>query len=756
MATGAAVVNGTAVDVPANKDLASNRPKKKTAMSLHDDRDLEGQIREQALKKATWGTTFALAYRCLGVIYGDVGTSPLYVYASTFVAPPSQDDVVGLASLIFWTITLVIVFKYMLIVLTADDHGEGGTFALYSLIARHAHIATPATGTPNSSDMVLSRYTSNQMIEGAQKRKPANLGERVALTLRGSKVLKSLLLGVVLLATSMILGDGVLTPAISVIGAVVGIQVAAPSITTGAIVGITCAILIVLFCFQRFGTSKVGFTFAPIVLTWYAANVMINLYNIIIYYPAIFKALSPHYLFLFFIRNGFQGWFYLGGTLLCITGTEAIYADMGHFSKTAIRMSFLLIAYPALVITYLGQAAYLMINPDNYSTVFYSCIPTPVYWPMFVIAVLAAIVASQAMISGAFSIVKQSIALGCFPRVKVVHTSGTVEGQIYVPFINWMLMVLTVAVVAGFQNSTVIGNAYGVAVTFVMFITTNLMLLAAFVVYNINPLISLPIWALFLLIDGSYLSANLFKFLNGGWFPIALAFVVFVVSSIWFYGRDQKTAYAKKNALYLEQVISPNGPTPNGEEEDDDKALGGSKKPLLLASGEKLLRVPGCGLIFGDTVSTVPPVFVHMVNNLNAVYETVVLVTVRSVPVTKVLPEERFLFRPLTNAPGFYRAVARFGYRDRVDLNLDFANQLKKELIASITPIGASAPKDKTKKITYVMGNTTCEAREGSPFWRRILVESLYNPLALLTRARNQAWNVPRRNLIEFGIVFDI
>ncbi|CAL8468147.1 g7686 [Coccomyxa elongata] len=754
--------NSTVASAEDAKEEVDNKraQAKKAGLSLHDDRDLEGNIKDQALKKATWGVTLGLAYRCIGVIYGDIGTSPLYVYASTFTSSPSQDDVVGLMSLIFWTITLVVVFKYICIVLTADDHGEGGTFALYSLIARSVGISTPGSGTPNASDQNLSRYSSARMVANATRPKPRNIPERVSEFFRSSKGARGLLLTIVLLSTSMIIGDGVLTPAISVISAVVGIQVAAPSISTGAIVGISCAILFLLFVFQRTGTSKVGFTFAPIVIVWYASNVMINLYNIAIYYPAIFKALSPHYLFLYFIRNGFTGWTSLGGTLLCITGTEAMYADLGHFSKASIRLSFLCVAYPSLIITYLGQAAFLMVNPDSYSTTFYACIPSPVYWPMFVVAVLAAIVASQAMISGAFSIIKQSIALGCFPRLNIIHTSAVVVGQIYIPWINWILMVLTIAVVAGFQSSTTIGNAYGVAVTFVMFITTNLMFLASIVVFHVNPLFTAPIWALFLLIDGAYLSANLFKFLNGGWFPIALSIVVFAISAIWFYGRQRKTEYVKANSKYLEQVLAVAPPSngDEGEEEvDDGITLGGSKHPLLLSrTGEIVKRVPGTGVVFSDTVSEAPPVFVHMLNNLPAIYETVILLTVRTVPVSSVLPEERFLVRPLTNAPGFYRAVARYGYSDEVNMGPAFAAALKNELAVAIKPFGASLPADKEPKIVYVMGNTTCEPRPDSACWRRFVLEYGYNPLALVTRARNQAWNVPNSNLIQFGIVFEV
>ncbi|GLU15672.1 hypothetical protein SLE2022_321440 [Rubroshorea leprosula] len=333
-----------------------------------------------------WGKTLSLAFQSIGVVYGDIGTSPLYVFSSTFTDGIKHvEDVLGVLSLIIYTILLIPFIKYTFLVLWANDNGEGGTFALYSLLSRHARISLVPNQQPEDSEV------SNYRLEPP----PRQLKWASMIKKRCSRT------------------------------AVGGIS----SLSTDAVVGISVAILIGLFLFQRFGTDKVGFSFAPIISVWFAFLTGI-------------------------------GWISLGGVILCITGTEAMFADLGHFNVRAIQISFSTIVLPSIVIAHTGQAAYLTKYPEHFDKTFYKSIPGPLYLPQFVVAVLAAIISSQAMISGTFSIISQSLSLGCFPKVKVIHTSAKYEGQVYIPEINYMLMVACVIVTAAFKTTTKIGNAY--------------------------------------------------------------------------------------------------------------------------------------------------------------------------------------------------------------------------------------------------------------------------------------------------------
>jgi KUP system potassium uptake protein len=388
-----------------------------------------------------WKTTMRLALQSLGVVYGDIGTSPLYVFSSTFSdGIKHDDDILGVLSLIIYTIILIPLIKYVFIVLWANDHGDGGTFAMYSLISRHARVSFIPNDEPE--DQQLSNYkierTSNNSIRAS------NIKDK----LENSTNWRLVLFLFTILGTSMVIGDGVLTPCISVLSAVSGVG----SLGEGAVVGISVAILVILFYVQRFGTDKVGYTFAPIVCIWFSLIAAIGLYNHFTYGWGVTRAFNPYYIFLYFTRNGKNAWISLGGVVLCITGTEAMFADLGHFNVRAIQISFSGIVMPALLTAYSGQAAYLTRFPQHVDDTFYKSVPDAIYWPTFVVAVCASIIASQALISGAFAIVSQSLSLGCFPRVKVVHTSAEYEGQVYIPEINYLLMIACVLVVLAFSN----------------------------------------------------------------------------------------------------------------------------------------------------------------------------------------------------------------------------------------------------------------------------------------------------------------
>ncbi|MED6161425.1 putative potassium transporter 17 [Stylosanthes scabra] len=431
--------------------------------------------------------TFLLAYRTLGVVFGGLVTSPLYVYPSMPLNSPTEDDYLAIYSIMFWTLTLIALLKYAIIAIRADDHGEGGTFALYSLLCRRLNIGILPSNQVYSSSLP-ERGVEPQTWLG-------NLFER-------SIVARRVLLFVAMLGTCMIIGDGILTPAISVLSAMDGLRAPFPSVSKSLVETLSAVVLIVLFLLQKFGTSRVSFLFSPIMGAWTLSTPLVGIYSIIHHYPSIFKAISPHYIFHFFWRNGKAGWLLLGGTVLCITGSEAMFADLGHFNQRSIQIAFLFTIYPSLVLTYAGQTAYLIKNPNDHDDGFYKFIPTSVYWPIFIISTSAAIVASQSLISATFSIIKQSVVLDYFPRVKVVHTSHNKEGEVYSPEVNYILMVLCVAVILIFGDGKDIGNAFGV-----------------------------------------YVSAVFTKFSEGGWIPFAISLVLAFIMFGWFYGRQRKIEY---------------------------------------------------------------------------------------------------------------------------------------------------------------------------------------------------------------------
>lgn len=599
--------------------------------------DLEyGKCRSSS-KKDSWKTTFLLAYQSLGVVYGDLSISPLYVYKSTFAEDihhsETNEEILGVLSFVFWTLTLVPLFKYVFVVLRADDNGEGGTFALYSLICRHAKVSV----LPNQqiADEALSTY----ILEHPPERKSSS---RVRVLLEGHKSLHTALLILVLLGTCMVIGDGLLTPAISVFSAVSGLELSmSKEHHQYAVIPITCFILVCLFALQHYGTHRVGFFFAPIVLAWLLCISGLGLYNIFKWNPLVYKALSPYYMLKFLKKTKKGGWMSLGGILLCITGSEAMFADLGHFSYTAIQIAFTFMVYPALILAYMGQAAYLSKHHEtSYHISYYVAVPETLRWPVLIVAILASVVGSQAIISGTFSIINQSRSLGCFPRVKVVHTSDKIHGQIYIPEINWMLMILCIAVTIGFRDTKHMGNASGLAVMAVMLVTTCLTSLVIILCWRKPPIIALSFLVFFGSIELLYFSASLIKFLEGAWLPILLALFLVTIMFVWHYTTIKKYEYDLHNKVSLEWLL----------------ALG----PSLGIS-----RVPGIGLVFTDLTSGIPANFSRFVTNLPAFHRVLVFVCVKSVPVPYVPPAERYLVgRVGPAAHRSYRCIVRYGYRD--------------------------------------------------------------------------------------------
>ncbi|VAI49055.1 unnamed protein product [Triticum turgidum subsp. durum] len=461
-------------------------------------------------KGESWAAVLLLAYQSLGVAYGDVATSPLYVFKSAFAGDDithtaGNEEIYGVLSFVFWTLTLISLLKYVCIVLRANDGGEGGTFALYSLICRHVR-AGLLPGGGNSDDLMADDKDAAASRRGAVS--------RARTVLERYRVLQRLLLFFALLGTCMLIGDGVLTPALSVFSAVSGLELSMEKAQHKYVgLPVTCAILVCLFALQHYGTHRVGFIFAPIVCIWLLCISMIGLYNIIHWNHHVYRALSPYYMYQFLKKTQKGGWLSLGGILLCVTGSEAMYADLGHFSQRSIQIAFISVVYPALVLAYMGQAAYISQHhsfENSYHIGFYVSVPEKLRWPVLVIAILASVVGSQAIITGTFSIIKQCSALSCFPGVKIVHTSSTVHGQIYIPEINWILMILCLAVTIGFNNTKHLANA----------------------------------------------QASLGKFHEGAWVPITLSFIFMVVMSVWHYGTIKKYEFDVQNKVSVNWLLN--------------------------------------------------------------------------------------------------------------------------------------------------------------------------------------------------------
>ncbi|CAL9127820.1 unnamed protein product [Musa textilis] len=617
--------------------------------------DPEAGQSPNALKKNSWKATLLLAYQSLGVVYGDLSISPLYVYKSTFAADikhsESNEEIFGVLSFVFWTLTLVPLFKYVFIVLRADDNGQGGTFALYSLICRNVNVSL----LPNrqAADEELSTYRYESHPESSYK-------PRIKTWIEKHKNLHVVLLIVVMLGTCMVIGDGVLTPAISVFSAVSGLELSlSKAHHEYAVVPITCFLIVCLFALQHYGTHRVGFLFAPIIITWLLCISGLGIYNIVKWNPLIYQALSPYYMLKFLKKTRKAGWMSLGGILLCMTGSEAMFADLGHFSYRAIQIAFTSCIYPALVLAYMGQAAYLSkhhIISNSYQIGFYVYVPESVRWPVLVIAILASIVGSQAIISGTFSIVSQSQSLGCFPRVKVVHTSNKVHGQIYIPEVNWALMILCVAVALGFRDTKHMGNASGLAVITVMLVTTCLTSLVMILCWHNSPLLALAFFLVFGSIEALFFSSSLMKFLDGAWLPILLALILMAIMFVWHYATIKKYEFDLQNKLSLDWLL----------------ALGNSLG---------ISRVPGIGLVYTDLISGVPANFSHFVTNLPAFHQILVFVCIKYVPVPFVPASERYLVSRV-GPPEFrsYRCIVRYGYRD---VHQD-VNSFESELITSL------------------------------------------------------------------------
>ncbi|CAI9781117.1 unnamed protein product [Fraxinus pennsylvanica] len=755
------------------KKLSWNKLRRNDSLDMESGKLNGHHHHHHRSKSGNWSLILHLAFQSIGVVYGDIGTSPMYVYASTFAdGIKHNDDILGVLSLIFYTITLIPLIKYVFIVLRANDNGDGGTFALYSLICRYAKVSL----TP--SQQVEDREVSTFQLELPNNR--TERASRLKTKLENSIFAKFFLLFATMLGTSMVIGDGVLTPCISVLSAVGGIKEAKESISEDTVVWASVAILVLLFMVQRFGTDKVGYSFAPIICVWFLFIAGIGVYNFIKFDPLVVKAINPKYIVDYFKRNKKQAWISLGGVVLAITGTEALFADVGHFTVRSIQISMCSVTYPALILAYAGQASFLRKHNGLVLDTFYKSIPGHLYWPTFVVAILASIIASQAMISGTFSIIQQSLSLGCFPRVKIVHTSTEYEGQVYIPEINYLLMMACIFVTIGFRTTTKIGNAYGIAVVFVMTLTSAFLVLVMIIIWKTHIVLII----LYVVIIGSvelvYLSSVLYKFDEGGYLPIAFALFLMSVMYIWNY------VHRRKYDFELDHKISP------------DKV-----KEIMTENNS--YRLPGLAIFYSELVHGIPPIFKHYVANVPALHSVLVFVSIKSLPISKVPIEERFLFRRVRpNDFHVYRCVVRYGYTDirnehepfekllveglKVFIREDYmgmANALDRaeedyEAKDDGSSKGEGVDDEIAKQVeiekeeeiinrdidalekawkcgaVHFVGEHEVVASKGASIVKRIIIDYAYNFLKRNLRQTNQVFDIPQKRMLKVGMTCEL
>ena len=600
----------------------------------------------------------------LGVVYGDIGTSPLYAIHECFKGehgvPVTHENVLGVLSLIFWSLTIVISIKYLVYVMRADNRGEGGILALMAL-------ATSRGGTRRSTWVVV-------------------------------------LLG--LFGAALLYGDGMITPAISVLGATEGLEVATPAFSH-FIAPITIVILIGLFMFQKRGTAGVGAIFGPVTLVWFILLSVLGIVHIV-HQPKVLLALSPLHGALFLLHNHINGFLVLGAVFLVATGGEALYADMGHFGARPIRLTWFVLVLPALLLNYFGQGALLLDHPEAIRNPFYLMAPRWALYPLVIMATMATIIASQAVISGAFSLTRQATMLGFWPRVQIQHTSAKEIGQIYVPSINWVLMLATIALVLGFKSSTNLAAAYGIAVTTTMVITTALAYIVARHVWGWKLWTSLSLTIFFLIIDLAFFGANLIKVEQGGWFPLLVASGVFLLMTTWQKGRQLLGQQIRERIVPLEDFFE-------------------------LMRIERPHRAPGSAVFMTSNPTGTPPALLHNFEHNRVVHEQVMLLTIVTEEVSHVEDAERVSVEELPE--GFVRIVAHYGFMEDPDL------------VALI--MREDTPTPPIQHTTFFLGRETllAEGRYGMSRWR----EQLFAYMSRNALRATAFFNVPPERVMELG-----
>ena len=616
-----------------------------------------------------------LTLTALGVVYGDIGTSPLYAlrecFFGTHSVPPTHNNVLGVLSLIIYSLLLVVSVKYVALVLRADNQGEGGILALTALV--------PGRGAEQTTS-----------------------GQRLAVG-------RPLLIALGIFGTALLYGDGMITPAISVLGAVEGLEVVTP-LFSPYVVPITVTILIALFAIQRFGTHRVGGLFGPIVIVWFVTIAVLGVMWIVDA-PEVWHAFDPRYAVRFFEANGFRGFVVLGSVVLAVTGGEALYADMGHFGRVPIRVAWYGLVLPSLLLNYLGQGALLLERPEVKHP-FFELAPSWALVPLVVIATSAAIIASQALISGAFSITRQAVQLGLAPRLDIEHTSAREMGQVYVPRVNSALMVATVLIVLGFRSSGAIAAAYGIAVTLTMVITVLLLYVVMTERWRWPVPIAAVIMGIFLAIDLAFFGANALKILDGGWLPLAVAIAIFTLMTTWRTGRRVVAERLASRAVML----------------DDFFASIDFLKPV---------RVPGTAVYMSAQTTGVPSALVHNLQYNKVLHERVVLLGIVTVQQPYCQEDQRFTVETLGH--GMYNVRLQYGFMEDP--------HVPRALLAAAKARGM---KFDFQDVVYFLGRQTILVtdREGMALWR----EKLFVLMSRNAVRATAYFRLPPERVVELGV----
>lgn len=620
------------------------------------------------MKSATF---LLLSLEALGVVFGDIGTSPLYTmkmcFSKEYGLEVTRGNVLGIISMIFWALMVTVTIKYLLFILKADNNGEGGVLALMAIC--------------------------------------------------GSKLSKSKGLVVIfmgLFGAALLYGDGVITPAISVLSAVEGLGIYTPTLHN-FILPITVAVLLVLFIFQKKGTAGVGKVFGPVMVIWFLSIGILGL-RALIKDPEIILAVNPVYAAKFFVNNGIASFFVMGAVFLSVTGAEALYADIGHFGKNPIKFNWFILVFPSLILNYFGQGANLLVDPKAATNPFYHLAPAPLLLPMVVLSTVATIIASQAIISGAFSITRQAVQMGYLPRLSIKHTSESERGQIYVPAVNWILMALTISLVLGFKNSDNLAAAYGIAVTTTMLITTLLYYRLTSFVWNWNPFLTLFVTTIFIIPDSAFFLANIIKVEKGGYLPLIIGTVIFLIMRTWKKGRKLLLSKLQESTLTWEQLIHS-------------------------VENSNIQRVPSIAVFLSGNPKGVPVALLHNFKHNHVVHETVITLTIVTVDEPKVKnKDERIEVNEI--APRIYSVIARYGFMETPNVP---------KLLDQLPSKGLMVDKDKT---TYFLGRETLVAGKGKGlrFWEK----PVFSFLSKNATSATAYFSLPANRVVELGSLITI
>lgn len=645
---------------------------KKTEQVVSEEPEkLQGKPKEPE-KEPSGGAFLKLGLTALGVVFGDIGTSPLYAFRVCFLThdrvSPTAINVLGVLSLIFWSLLLVISVKYLLYIIRADNGGEGGILALMALV----------------STWKRDRSSDRWFIA---------------------------MIGV--FGAALLYGDGMITPAISVLSAVDGLRVATTAFDH-YVIPITIGILIFLFVFQKRGTAGVGSVFGPVMILWFLSLAVLGISGIL-RHPLVLEAVNPIYAVRFFLRNDWSGFLILGAVFLVVTGGEALYADLGHFTRGSIRLTWFVLVLPALLMNYFGQGALLLEDPTAVTQPFYRLIPGWALYPMVLLATMATVIASQAIISGAFSLTRQAAFLGLLPRMRIVQTSSKRSGQIYMPAVNWLLMIATVGLVLGFRKSSNLAGAYGVAVSTTMVITTLLAYVVARENWGWKFLSATLVTAGFLIVDLAFFGANMFRIIEGGWVPLMVAGFCFMIMWTWKQGRAIVWKRLTKDMMSIEDFVKRVADRPP-------------------------VRVPGTAVFMSGNLRGTPPMVLRHLQYNQVLHERVILLTVIIEDVPRVWPSQRLEVNDL--GQGIFQIVIHFGFMQDPEVP---------KTLKTVQPSNTDLDIENLDNLTYYVGGQILipsQDRPGMALWR----EKLYAFMARNAVQPTSFYGLPSERVIQLGI----